>query len=241
MSCSEFLFRILSLRVMTSAFRFCIKFSMVQLRCQIPVAVSCLSRESALIIWHLKFIRYSRIVIFNSPYFMNWQVPSRPHFCRHIYGNHIPWGGCGSSFAQFCLASPWFPFPEINVCLLNGALINWNWNGCSTSLSPPPFPKQPSRISQTSSPESVTVSKKVGSSFNSLVLHPIVPLSRTLFESWSPACRIYIPNGRLWNWEHDGGASWSMIMMMMLSIRRIQSRNLSIYYSVIQWLKEIWK
>ena len=53
------------------------------------------------------------------------------------------------------------------------------------------------------------------------------------------ACRIYIPNGSLWNWERsapregaedddDGdGAATSF------SIRRIQSRNLSIHYSVI--------
>ena len=222
--------------VMTSAFRFCIKFSMVQLRCRfLSFAWICVDNltfkvHPILSNCYLQFPVLYELTSTKSATFLQ----------AHLWKPSLPWGGCGSSFAQFCLASPWFPFPEINVCLLNGALINWNWNGCSASPSPPPFPKQPPSHFANIIARVLHCFQESRILLEGVRLCSIVPLSRTLVESWSPACRIYIPNGRLWNWEHDG-ASWSMIMMMMLSIRRIQSRNLSIYYSVIQWLKEIWK
>ena len=134
---------------------------------------------------------------------------------------------------------------EINVRLLNGALINWNWNGSSRASSH--FANIIARVGHRPQ-ESGLFLRGHETLFNNATL----PHPGTNLDS---ACRIYIPNGSLWNWERPHGAAHVCVCSTQrsqgwwwwwwwgwdgaatsFSIRRIQSRNLSIHYSVIHWL-----
>ena len=124
---------------------------------------------------------------------------------------------------------------EINVRLLNGALINWNWNG--SPARPVAFRKHHRQSRAPSSGRWAPSSRSRGSSEK---CHSSAPWPNLEFclphlhSKWKSVELGTAPRkGARDDHDDDGNGA-------PLSIRRIQSPNLSIYYSVIQWLILTW-